>query len=67
MRQVPYNTGKVKIGCQYEPRRNYMDADSYFMQSVLLGDYNYRRRQMARRVLYVVGLVALFVVVRVLT
>ena len=35
---VPYNTGKVKIGSKYvPPKRNYMDEDSELIQSAMLG------------------------------
>jgi hypothetical protein len=41
---VPYNTGKVKIGSKYvPPKRNYMDEDSELIQSAMLGqamDFN---------------------------
>lgn len=43
---VPYNTGKVKIGSKYvPPKRNYMDEDSELIQSAMLGqtmDFNER-------------------------
>lgn len=35
--QVPYNTGKVKIGSMYKPRqRNYVSQDGEFLQRVYL-------------------------------
>jgi len=43
---VPYNTGKVKIGSKYvPPKPNYMDEDSELIQSAMLGqtmDFNER-------------------------
>ena len=47
MRQVPYNTGKVLIGCRYEPpARNHMTPEGEFAQSLLLG---YRRQNLLER------------------
>ena len=60
-RPVPYNTGKVLIGCRYDPfPGNHMDREGEFAQSLLLGDYGYRKRQKVQTVLYVVALVAAF-------
>lgn len=37
--RTPYNTGKVKIGQYYEPKRFYYPTpEEEFMQSILLGD-----------------------------
>lgn len=37
-RITPYDTGKVKIGCHYEPRRHIvMSGDMERLQSALLG------------------------------
>lgn len=45
--RVPYNTGKVLIGCRYEPPKpDYMGSNGEFWQAILLGDRNtmlYRR------------------------
>ena len=36
--QTPYDTGKIKIGCHYEPqRRNEISGDMERLQSALLG------------------------------
>lgn len=36
-RRVPYDTGKVKIGCRYDPPFRWMpSADMYLLQSALL-------------------------------
>ena len=32
-----YNTGKVVIGCNYQPKRSYMDDLGIFWQGYLLG------------------------------
>lgn len=38
MNQVPYNTGKVKIGCRYEPpKRSNPTAEDNLWSNVLLG------------------------------
>jgi len=68
MKEVPYNTGKVLIGCRYEPqRRNHMTPEGEFIQSVLLGEYNYRRRQAVRWTLYVAGLMLMMFFTGVMT
>ncbi len=42
---IPYNTGKVKIGSRYEPPKpNYMDEDSELIQSAMLGLWAKERR-----------------------
>ena len=39
MKQVPYNTGKVLIGCRYEPVRHHTTTiTEEFWQGILLGD-----------------------------
>lgn len=46
-RPVPYNTGKVLIGCCYEPRlRSHVSPEGEFAQSLLLG---YRRQNLIER------------------
>lgn len=61
MRQVPYNTGKVLIGCRYEPpARSHVTAEGEFIQSVLLGEYQHRVRSRAQLGWYVAGLVVAF-------
>lgn len=38
MKQVPYNTGKVEIGCRYEPaKRVEFSRDAERLQSALIG------------------------------
>jgi hypothetical protein len=37
MKQIPYDTGKVKIGIYYEPKYNYYNDDQDWIQKVLLG------------------------------
>ena len=38
-KSLPYNTGKVAIGLNYEPpKRNYMSHEEEFWQSVILGE-----------------------------
>lgn len=63
MRQVPYNTGKVLIGCRFDaPLRNHMTPEGEFIQSVLLGEYQHRvrvRAQMGWYVATLVGVIAL--------
>jgi len=34
---VPYNTGKVLIGCNYYPHVNYHNEDQDWVQEILLG------------------------------
>ena len=39
-KELPYNTGKVRIGCNYvPPMRSYMSDNDIFWQSVLLGQH----------------------------
>lgn len=52
-RQTPYNTGKVLIGCRYEPPKpDYMGRSGEFWQSVLLGIHHERRKERWRIALY---------------
>lgn len=58
MKQIPYNTGKVLIGCRYEPpAQSHVTAEGEFIQSVLLGEYQHRVRARAQLGWYVAGLV----------
>lgn len=60
-RAVPYNTGKIKIGCHYvPPLQNHMDSNDEFWQSVLTGDYKNVRKHRMQFIWYVVALVAIF-------
>ena len=57
MKPVPYNTGKVKIGSKYVPPKvNYMDEDSEFIQSVLLGLWVRERRAQVKWIAYLLAL-----------
>jgi hypothetical protein len=61
MRQVPYNTGKVLIGCRYEPQlRSHVTEEGEFWQSVLLGEYQHRRRERVQFGWYMAILVGVF-------
>lgn len=63
MKPVPYNTGKVLIGCFYDaPARNHMTQEGEFWQSVLLGEHGQAQRHQMQFILCVailVGLLAL--------
>lgn len=57
MKQTPYNTGKVLIGCRFDPpKSNHVTREGEFWQSVLLGDHARARRENVHMVLYVAGL-----------
>lgn len=63
MKQPPYNTGKVLIGCYYDglkPCRSHMTPEGEFWQSVLLGDFAERKRYKVQVVLNVAILVGAF-------
>lgn len=52
MRQLPYDTGKVKIGLFYEPpRRNFMSRDAERLQRGLLRGTEPKRQPMTRDLL----------------
>jgi len=59
-KSLPYHTGKVQIGLNYEPpKRNYMSHEEEFWQSVILGE-----RQIERYLLnicYLMGVVAFLI------
>lgn len=58
MKQTPYNTGKVLIGCRYEPpKSNHVTPEGEFIQSVLMGEYQQRVRERVQLGWYVVALV----------
>lgn len=43
---IPYDTGKIKIGCRYEPQRLTLDDDEAMIQGMLLpsgGTLQHRR------------------------
>jgi hypothetical protein len=64
MKQVPYNTGKVLIGCRYDgPIRNHVTREGEWVQTLLLGEYAYRQRQKAQMGWYVAGLVGVFALI----
>ena len=57
MKPVPYNTGKVKIGSKYVPPPvNYMDEDSEFIQSVMLGLWEQERLAQVKWISYLLAL-----------
>ncbi len=57
MKPVPYNTGKVKIGSKYvPPPTNYMDEDSEFIQSVVLGLWERERLAQVKWISYLLAL-----------
>jgi hypothetical protein len=57
MKPVPYNTGKVKIGSKYVPPKvNYMDEDSEFIQTVLLGLWEKERKAQVQWIAYLLAL-----------
>lgn len=66
MQQTPYNTGKVKIGSQYQPpRRVNMSATEERLQSALLGDRasaEERAERLFMRCLYVIAGVGLAII-----
>ena len=63
LNNVPYNTGKVKIGCHYvPPKTNYMDDDGIYWQGVLLGIHQRRQTNKMQFTLYLVALVIIFIV-----
>ncbi len=56
---VPYNTGKIKIGSRYEPPKpNYMDEDSELIQSAMLGLWARERRFQVKLWVYFILLIA---------
>lgn len=64
MRQLPYNTGKVKIGEFYDPPpQNHITREGEFIQSVLLGTHGGHIHNTVQFVLYLVLLVVVFTLV----
>jgi len=56
---VPYNTGKIKIGSKYVPPPvNYMDEDSELIQSAMLGLWARERRFQVKLWVYFILLIA---------
>jgi hypothetical protein len=56
---IPYNTGKVKIGSRYvPPKHNYMDEDSELIQSAMLGLWARERRFQVKLWAYFILLIA---------
>lgn len=54
-RQVPYNTGKVKIGLAYEPRRIApLTQEECQVQDALLGIFNNKEEKTLKRYVGVV-------------
>ena len=61
---VPYNTGKIKIGCHYQPpTKNYMDDEAVHWQNVLTGVHTTRRTQRVQFTLYVAALITVLIIV----
>jgi hypothetical protein len=59
MKPTPYNTGKIKIGCYYEPPPiNYMNDDNELIQSVLLGQWERQRKEEVKCFAYLLVLLA---------
>lgn len=57
-----YNTGKVLIGVQHEPRTTHMTPEGEFIQSVLLGDKRVvTLRALCGWAMYLALLVAIFI------
>lgn len=63
MKQTPYDTGKVKIGCRYEPKVNHVTPEGEFWQGVFLGVYAQRQQQAEQMMCYLAGLVGFFALV----
>jgi hypothetical protein len=66
MRQIPYDTGKVKIGLTYSPPPPLPTPEDTWVQSILLGD----RQGMDELVLTTIqsiGLIAFIVIVMLIT
>ena len=64
---VPYNTGKIKIGSKYVPPPvNYMNEDSELIQSVMLGLWVKERRHEMKWIVYLLSLaLAIFILMAV--
>lgn len=57
---TPYNTGKVKIGSNYQPdRRPPIDSDMLLLQTALIGDVVAIKRSRAANAIYIAVLVLL--------
>lgn len=65
-RQVPYDTGKVKIGSRYEPPRDYMTGEGYRIQRALLGRGRPIRRPLLNLVLMSLSVVILIATIAIL-
>lgn len=66
MKQIPYDTGKVKIGLTYSPPPPLPTPEDTWVQSILLGD----RQGMDELVLTTIqsiGLIAFIVIVMLIT
>lgn len=61
LNNVPYNTGKIKIGVHYQPpQKDYTSPESEHWQNVLTGVYQKRRIHKMQFIWYVVALVIIF-------
>ena len=63
MKQTPYDTGKVKIGCRYEPIVNHGPPGCEFWPGALLGGEAQRQQQAEQMMCYLAGLVGFFALV----
>ena len=66
MRQIPYDTGKVKIGLTYIPPPPESTLESEWIQGVLLGDRQGMDELMLTTV-QSIGLIAFIVIVMLIT
>ena len=62
-KQIPYNTGKVLIGCRYEAPKPSMSYEDEFWQDVLLGGHQVRRLQRMQFICYLAFLVVIITIV----
>lgn len=63
LNNVPYNTGKIKIGVHYQPpQKDYTSPESEHWQNVLTGVYQARHRNKMQFIWYVVALIVVFVI-----
>ena len=66
MRQIPYDTGKVKIGLTYSPPPPPPTPEDTWAQSILLGDKQ-GMDELTLTTIQSLGLIAFFVIVMLLT
>jgi hypothetical protein len=57
--RTPYNTGKIKIGSNYNPDlRPAIDSDMELLQTAFIGDIQAIKRQRAAWAVYIASLLA---------